>query len=182
MPVIIVEGADGAGKTTLCMKYLTIPDSLYVHFPIRDMKKDIISNCETPFNFTLCESLKGLTMLQIQDVILDNIELNSHEILRLHELGVTVILDRYVLSNLVYRLIHLNQEFIFDDKKAICSVMSVGRLVILTEDPEVLFSRISSRDSATDELDKINEEKRNIELANTIFDGFSKNYSTRSFI
>ena len=174
MPVIIVEGADGAGKTTLCKKYHSeIPYSIYVHFPIRDMEKDVSSKG----NFQLCGSLKNLNMLQIQDVILDNIETNSHEILRLHDLGITVILDRYILSNIVYRRLHLNDyETEIDDVKtpAISKVMSIAQLIILTESPEVLYDRASKRNDCVDELDKINEEKRNIELANNLFASFTK--------
>lgn len=172
MPIIIVEGADGAGKTTLCKKYLDgIHNSIYVHFPIRDIEKDIISKCEINSSFMLCGSFKGFSMEQIQDVILENIEINSHEILRLHKLDVTVILDRYVLSNIVYRQLHLGQEISIKDLKklAINEVMSIAQLIVLTESPDVLFARTSSRNESIDELDKLNEEKRNIEIANNLF-------------
>jgi len=169
MPIIIIEGADGAGKTTLCMKYLdNICDSIYVHFPIRDIEKDLISK-HISCNFELCKSLKDKTMLEIQDIILDNITANSHEMLRLHNEGVTVITDRYVYSNIVYRQLYKLTPAVF--LPVIQQVLDVADIRILTENPEVLYQRVYERNANTNDtgIDAINEKKDNIKLANTLF-------------
>lgn len=190
MPIIIVEGADGAGKTTLCMKYLdTIAESIYIHFPIRDMKKDIINKYtrELP-ELSLCDSLKNKSMQEIQDIILNNIVANTPEMLRLHNEGLTIIVDRYIYSNIVYRKLHNLIEASMPE--SVVNVLQLAKIIILTERIDVLYQRIKTRneatnildtvtntldsaanilDTVTNMLDDINEKKDNIEIANDLF-------------
>lgn len=175
MPIIIAEGADGVGKTTLCMKYLDqIYDSIYVHFPIRDLKTDVISyNIPSKYyEFSLCESLKQKSMQDTQDIILLNIITNSYEIMKLHDMGFTIITDRYICSNIIYRqLYNLSLKSVKPLPTIISRVLNVSNLNILTEKPKILYQRIQLRNGETvvDEIDEINEKKDNIKLANKLF-------------
>lgn len=174
MTILIVEGADFSGKTTTCKKYISMQNSktLYLHFPIRDLSKDVICNFET--NFKQCEDFTGITDLRaIQDIILANINDNCAEILRLHELQVYIAIDRFILSNIVYRAIHVGQILPWSSIKEMKSweVFRVAKLLILIEPLEELLKRKGIRNDSYEEksLDSINEADKMIGLANEYF-------------
>jgi len=191
MSIIIVEGADYAGKTTTCM---TIFDeeslwynTVYIHFPIRDITKDIIASDSalTSDNmvaddtnsrgcngsFVECPPFKNLTMTEIQDAILKNIVDNAKPIMRLWESGYRVIIDRYILSNLVYRYINHVPAPIIPDDESFTTLMSVAEHCILSPDSSVLLERRRSdtRCKTNDVLDEVNEQEDNIISANQAY-------------
>ncbi len=174
MTILIVEGADFSGKTTTCKKYISEQNSktLYLHFPIRDLNRDVICNFET--NFKRCDDFAGITDLRvIQDIILANINDNCAEILRLNDMQVFIAIDRFILSNIVYRAIHVGQILPWSSIREMKAhqVFNVAKLLILVEPLEELLKRKGIRNDSYEEksLDSINEADKMIGLANEYF-------------
>lgn len=120
MPITIIEGCDFAGKTTYAKNILKKTKGIYIHFPIRDRQKDIL--CSNPSYFNLyhdrkiasefSEIILNSTLDQkiIQDLILLNMEYNALTIIKFHLLGYNVVIDRFIYSNAIYRLISVEDE------------------------------------------------------------------------
>lgn len=167
MSITIVEGADFVGKTTLCMKMFANPNSIYVHFPIReDVMFHLSNQSKYEDRFTKCK-LSG-SMEEIQDIIFDNIVANSEPIMYFFNKGFDVIVDRFMLSNEVYRKLHgvaprkSENEFYLQ-------VLGNSKSIILTESDKVLAERCSSAIKCGDELDRINEQIDNVLRANQLY-------------
>jgi thymidylate kinase len=178
MAIIIVEGADGVGKTTSAKAMAK--NGLYIHFPIRSLTNDVIanfssltknSNISEASNFSLCKPLNGLSMNDIQDTILANIEANCAEIMRLHELGVTVVIDRFTMSNYVYRKIFCNEQKEFINKPRRCqaanAVIDAASIHLKFCNIDIIKSRLENKADANSscDLDMQAEQINNIAAA-----------------
>lgn len=169
--ITIVEGADFAGKTTYCLDKCWShvrngERSAYIHFPIRKNDDVIISDL-TETMFTECGELVG-DMTKIQHIILENIIVNAKSILALHSEGYNVYVDRYLLSNIVYRQLHnIPMEQVVDGFVKI--LMRIAKHEIMVHDDEVLKERCKANTIYGDELDTINEQLENVLKANHIY-------------
>jgi thymidylate kinase len=182
--IIYYDGADFAGKTTSCqierakLVELEVPIAM-VHFPIRNLANDVeMINTELSSDiFQLCGKFHSKNITEIQDVIAENIEANSHVILRLYNEGFSIIIDRFVYSNIIYRKLYCPAELTLDEfyKRYPTSarVMAIADCRILSPDIAELIRRKRLRYSdSTPEygsIDELNEEDENINRANMEF-------------
>ena len=201
--VICYDGADFTGKTTSCINTRNAilakagnSAIIMMHFPIRNLNTDIemVNTDIKPEIFQLCDKLSGKSMIEIQDTIAANIEANSRILLETLSIGnewslsskendssrVTVIIDRFIYSNIVYRRMYCGQTIVFDEfmknYKYASRIMESAEINILTESIEELITRKMRRYSTEqpDEgtIDMINEENENINRANEEFKKF----------
>lgn len=184
--IICYDGADFTGKTTSCSNRRDAilaenPGAaiVMVHFPIRNLSSDIemINTNLQPEIFHLCDKLSGKSMIEIQDAIAKNIEVNSWILLELRVQNFTVIIDRFIYSNIVYRRMYCGQTIELDDfmknYEYAARVIKTAEINILTEPIEVLIARKALRYSTEmpneGTIDMINEENENINRANEEF-------------
>jgi thymidylate kinase len=177
--VIYFDGADFSGKTTNCerlysqMKYTE--KVAIIHFPIRDRARDIRIDSGSEL-FSICPSFSGKSALEVQNIIAEHMEENSKI---METLDYTFILDRFILSNIVYRIILCKQLYTLSDYKlaypASYSIYQRANTTILVEPLKVLLGRKGLRQGKiSDELDEMNETEMNINLANNVFANLAK--------
>lgn len=193
MSVTIVEGADFAGKTTYCLDEchkLDFQDInvAYIHFPIRRTEdvmilpsSELLKNKFDPANikFEFCESFKDkkgntLSPADIQNIIANNLTTNAINIMKLYDMGFHILIDRYILSNIVYRQFYnINHNFSFlwaISDSYVVKLMSIAKHKIITHDDEVFIKRHSVNHISVDcELDKNNEIIANVLTVNNIY-------------
>lgn len=159
--IIIVEGNDGAGKTTYCEYLKKVykeqnKNYCYFHFPIlgeNDYSTDVLDKKYIQVLDSNLLNIKDEN--KKQDLIFDNIEQNSGIILNLYNMGYNVIIDRYIISNKVYRL--LNNCPDRNNTLPICIVLSYAKLYIKLRYPNLEFEH--QRCSISDSRNK-NEHQR----------------------
>lgn len=178
----IIEGPDFAGKTTLAKQLFNEDtanniNAIYVHFPIRNIKDDIIANFYIINNkpFIQCDDLNNKSMDEIQDIILNNLIDNASTIIDLHNSGVNVYIDRYIMSNIVYRLVH-NISLPVIDNTDCDNLIEIAETVLLLPNVDLLLERCNTdRGKKNDLLDKINETEDKIILASYYYNKLSEN-------
>ena len=139
--IIIVEGNDGAGKTTYCEYLKKVykeqnKNYCYFHFPIlgeNDYSTDVLDKKYIQVLDSNLLNIKDEN--KKQDLIFDNIEQNSGIILNLYNMGYNIIIDRYIISNKVYRL--LNNCPDRNNTLPICIVLSYAKLYIKLRYPNL---------------------------------------------
>lgn len=169
--ITIVEGADFVGKTTFCLEScwahsINNEKTAYIHFPIRKADDVIISH-ETKAKLVECDKLVG-NMAEIQHIILENIIKNAWPIFVLHFEGFNVYVDRYLLSNIVYRQLHNIPMEVINDRY-VKILMDYAEHKIMVCDDDLLRERCEANIIQGDELDTINERLDNVLKANKIY-------------
>lgn len=153
---VVIEGNDGAGKTTQVemllewMKGLD-PDTKQIHEPSdnpigRFIRKNYLSGL-----------LKIDDPLIASDLWLADRQLHSQEIREYLSHGVNLVCDRYYLSTLVYQTLNITQQMqkqfmrLIMDKHRDVSIVSPMLFVYIDTPPDVCIHRIQSR-SGTPEI------------------------------
>lgn len=181
MSITIFEGTDFAGKTTKAMSKMSETEpSIYIHFPIRK-QSDVVGGDFS--DFRVCGSFidkdgKLLPLDVIQEVILVNITSNIVAILSYYNKGYHVYIDRFILSNIVYRQLHgvpiTYGCYGFFVTLAAQLLLSIAKHDIMVPPNEVLAARhlASRRDES--EFDKLNEQIENIYRTNEAYREYAR--------
>jgi hypothetical protein len=178
MTITIYEGADYVGKTTKAITDAKQNNGIYVHFPIR-YENDVRNYSCVPCKFTYIafESLENIS--QIQEIILQNIINNCEEILRLHKNNANVFIDRFAMSNYVYRKLlcsNMSEDYFDAPRKnlLIVKVLSHANINILTCSIEIIKDRMKDRIESETYIDIVTEKYENIERALILFASIDK--------
>ncbi len=203
MPITIFEGTDFAGKTTKAKKELDrcfnegVP-AIYLHFPIRKSSDIDIVNRPTldASDFKMCPPLVDqdgnmLPLSVIQEIILMNIVANVRPILDYHDRGCNILIDRFILSNIVYRKLH-NVPITSTCFNSLLAppmqrLLEVARhdIIVPTETELALRERHAAQSRYSpectqavirlnDEFDKLNEQLDNIYNTNKMYSYYAK--------
>jgi hypothetical protein len=188
MSVTVYEGSDFAGKTTEALNMLLScyvgqeqRNGIYIHFPIRK-STDVVRVSVAPPSinkFKHCDPFTNadgnlLDLNIIQEIILINIASNVDTILSYYDSGYDVFIDRFILSNFVYRALH-NVPITSTCYNLCCTpsmerLMGIANHVIMVPPDEVLATRHNAnRGKDESEFDKLNEQIENIYRTNAIY-------------
>lgn len=169
MSIIIFEGADFTGKTTAISNLIKNEKSsfIYIHFPIMT-ENDYSEILESAIKKIDLQKSDYENMLILQNKFLFNIIENSKLILDMYNCGFNVYLDRYILSNVVYRSVFGLPDIKIPD---ICSkILNISRnnhnLHILILPENELFQRMEESNRYKDSLAKLVEKKKIIFAVN----------------
>lgn len=168
MSITIYEGVDGVGKTTAALNAMRAQNnSVYIHFPITCSEHIIGGNINADdYNIS---KLLSKDIASAQLIILQNIIDVCPVIMQLYRNNYHVHIDRFSLSNYVYRKLFcpdLSCESF--DYTAINEVLKFATVNIMTCELSVIEARLANKLQIT-ELDKQTEKMQNIIRAQELF-------------
>lgn len=140
--LICIEGIDGTGKSTL-IKHIKdmLPDNIYTQQP-------------SPNFFTsISETIKGVELQELLDKDRRECIYGANGTKSLTDCGYTAIVDRYLISGIVYEYFELSDNFtleeLYEKYKAEFSDSFPDTIIYLDIDPDKAIERIISRAKET---------------------------------